>query len=140
MKKILIISSFMLFLSCDKTITTNNSEEDIEFATKFATEFYKELSDVDTLKIYESLDKSIPVKDLSKLLQKNIKDYGALKKVDVKNTKTTNITKNDISDIDYTIEALVTYEKSKNLETLSFKKHNSEDAKITGYLTQEIIE
>ncbi len=140
MKKILIISSFILFLSCDKTTTTNNSDEDIKFATKFATKFYKELSDVDTLKIYKSLDKSILVNDLSKLLKKNIRDYGELKKVDVKNTKTTNITKNDISEIEYTIEALVTYEKSNNIEKLSFKKCNGEDAKVTGYLTQEIIE
>lgn len=35
---------------------------------------------------------------------------------------------------------LVEYEKSKNIETISFTKKNNNTSKIDGYITNEIIE
>jgi hypothetical protein len=141
MRNFLILITSVCILSCNKTTRINNSEEDVKTATELTTKFYKELSDLDTLKIYDYLDESILVKDLSKLINKNIKDYGSLQKVDIKNTKTTNITVNDKNEIDYTVETEVIYEKSKNIETISFKKYNDNDkVKLTYYLTQEVIE
>lgn len=140
MKKILLLISIVILSSCERTVTKNNSEEDIKQATKLATKFYKELSEIDTLKIFDYLDESIPTKDVSKLIQKNIKDYGQINKVDIKNTSTNNVTVNDKNETKYTIETIVIYEKSKNIETLSLTKKNKDKIKITGYLTQEIIE
>lgn len=140
MNKILVLISFIVFSSCERRVITNNSEEDMAIATKVATKFYKELSETDTLRIFTYLDESIPRKDLSKLIQKNIKDYGQINKVDIKKTSTTNVSINDKNEIKYTIETIVIYDKSKNLETLSLTKMDNDKVKITGYLTQEIIE
>ena len=139
MKKYLFIISVFI-LSCERKEVKNNSGEDVKFAKVLATNFYKELSDLDTLKIYNYLDNSIPKNELHKLIEKNNTEYGSIKKVDIKNIITNDIILNNRSEIKYEIHVLVLYDKVKCNETVSFIKRNNESAKLEGYLTQEIIE
>jgi hypothetical protein len=62
-----------------------NDESDTKNAKELVINFYKELSNLDTLKIYNYLDISIPKNGLRKLIVKNNKDYGGITKVDIIN-------------------------------------------------------
>lgn len=140
-KRILyLVTLILFFVSCDKKSTINNSEEDIKRGQELASKFYKELSENDTLKINNYLDKSISSADFGKLVKNNLKNYGVIQKVDIKKTETSNITFNENIEINYILEIYVEYEKSKNIEKISFVKKNDEPIKLDGYLTQEIIE
>jgi hypothetical protein len=131
-----------LFLSiaCERKEVRINDESDSKYAKELATKFYKELSNLDTLKIYNYLDISIPKKNLHKLIVKNNKDFGNITKVDIINVSTNYTNINEVVEVKYDIKSLVIYEKVKCEETISFIKKDKKDVKLEGYLTKEILE
>ena len=58
MKKYLLVLLFLSF-ACERKEVRINDELDSKYAKELATKFYKELSNLDTLKIYNYLDISI---------------------------------------------------------------------------------
>lgn len=139
MKKYLLVLLFLSF-ACERKEVRINDESDSKYAKELATNFYKELSNLDTLKIYNYLDASIPKKDLHKLIVKNNEDYGNITKVDVANVLTNYTNIDDKVEVKYEIKNLVIYEKVKCQETISFIKRNNENVKLEGYHCQEILE
>lgn len=138
MKKYLLVLLF-LSIACERKEIRNNDESDVKFAEVLATKFYKELSNLDTLKIYNYLDVSIPKKILHKLIVKNNEDFGDITKVDITNVSTNYTNVDDKVEIKYEIKNLVVYEKVKCEETISFIKRNKENVKLEGYQYQEIL-
>lgn len=138
--RIIYFSILVLILSCDKKKTEINSDKDVEKARELATNFYKDLSENDTLKIFGYLDKNITSLDFGNFFRKNLKDNGTIQRVDIKKTKTTNVNFNDNIEINYVLEIYVEYEKSKNIEVVTFIKRNEDPIKLDGYQTEEIIE
>ncbi len=139
MKKYLLVLLFLSF-ACERKEVRINDELDSKYAKELATKFYKELSNLDTLKIYNYLDISIPKKNLHKLIVKNNKDFGNITKVDIINISTNYTNINEAVEVKYDIKNLVIYEKVKCEETISFYKKNKENVKLKGYLTKEILE
>jgi hypothetical protein len=139
MKKYLLVLLF-LSIACERKEVRINDESDSKCAKELATKFYKELSNLDTLKIYNYLDISIPKKDLHKLIVKNNKDFGNITKVDIINVSTNYTNINEVVEVKYDIKNLVIYEKVKCEETISFIKKDKKDVKLEGYLTKEILE
>jgi hypothetical protein len=139
MKKYLLVLLF-LSIACERKEVRINDESDSKYAKELATKFYKELSNLDTLKIYNYLDISIPKKDLHKLIVKNNKDFGNITKVDIINVSTNYTNINEAVEVKYDIKNLVIYEKVKCEETISFIKKDKKDVKLEGYLTKEILE
>ena len=66
----------LLFISCERKETRNNSDEDVKEAKQLTAKFYEELRVLDTLKIYQYLDKTVPKKDVGKLFVRNNNEYG----------------------------------------------------------------
>jgi hypothetical protein len=139
MKKYLLVLLF-LSIACERKEIRINDESDSKYAKELATKFYKELSNLDTLKIYNYLDVSIPKETLHKLIVRNNKDFGDITKVDITNISTNYTDINDIVEVKYEIKNLVVYEKVKCEETISFIKRNKENVKLEGYQYQEILE
>ena len=139
MKKYLLVLLFLSF-ACERKEVRINDESDSKYAKELATKFYKELSNLDTLKIYNYLDISISKNGLRKLIVKNNKDYGGITKVDIINISTNYTNINEDVEVKYEIINLVIYEKVKCEETISFFKKNKENVKLEGYLTKEILE
>lgn len=139
MKKYLLVLLFLSF-ACERKEVRINDELDSKYAKELATKFYKELSNLDTLKIYNYLDISIPKKNLHKLIVKNNKDFGNITKVDIINISTNYTNINEAVEVKYDIKNLVIYEKVKCEETISFYKKNKENVKLEGYITKEILQ
>ena len=139
MKKYLLVLLF-LSIACERKEVRINDESDTKYAKELAANFYKELSNLDTLKIYNYLDTSIPKEDVRKLVVKNNKDFGNITKVDIANVSTNYTNINEQIEVKYEVINLVIYEKVKCEETISFVKRNKENVKLEGYLTKEILE
>jgi hypothetical protein len=139
MKKYLLVLLFLSF-ACERKEVRINDESDTKNAKELVINFYKELSNLDTLKIYNYLDISIPKNGLRKLIVKNNKDYGGITKVDIINISTNYTNINEDVEVKYEIINLVIYEKVKCEETISFFKKNKENVKLEGYLNKEILE
>jgi hypothetical protein len=129
----------LLFISCERKETRNNSDEDVKEAKQLTAKFYEELRVLDTLKIYQYLDKTVPKKDVGKLFVRNNNEYGNINNTEIKDISTTTVILNTNSDSKYRIEVVVLYDKMKCIETVSFTKKNNESAKLEGYLTQEVL-
>lgn len=139
MKKYLL-GLFFLSIACQRKEVRINDESDAKYAKDLATKFYKELSDLDTLKIYSYLDVSIPKESFHKLIVKNNNDFGEITKVDITNVSTNYINIDNSIEVSFQVKTLVVYEKVKCQETVSFIKKNKETVKLEGYLFQEILE
>lgn len=131
---------FILFglCSCRTSTNTKNAPEDIKYAENLAQDFYTNLSQNDTVKIYETLDSSINDPGFRKLLKDKERKIGAFYRIDINQIETNDIQTDDEKYKEYTIELTVHYDKVKNIETLGFRKEESKKALLYSYYFKSI--
>lgn len=139
MKKYLFIV-YVTAISCQKTMTTNNSANDVKVAKEITTDFYDDLMKLDTLKIYNYLDAAISEKQFSEEVSRKFKDYGNIKSFEIVTTETKNTVIDNYSQINYRVIVLVSYDKVQCLEKAGFKKTDNNPPKLEGYSFKEVVE
>ena len=138
MKKYLLLV-YLVAISCQQTITTNNSENDVKIAKEITSVLYKDLIKLDTLNIYKYLDSSISKKELSESLNEKFKDFGNIESFEILSTETKSTVIDDYSQTNYRVTALVFYEKSHFIEKISFKKIDNNISKLDGYSYEQVL-
>lgn len=138
MKKYLLLV-YVVAISCQQTITTNNSENDVKIAEEITNNLYKDLTKLDTLKIYDYLDTSISKNELSGLISEKFEDFGNIKSFEILSTETKSTVIDNYSQTIYRLTALVTYDKGQFIEKINFKKIDNNEPKLTGYSYKEVL-
>lgn len=138
MKKYMLLI-YVLAISCEQIVTTNNSESDTAVSKEITKDFYEDLMKLDTLKIYNYLDVSISKKQIYDEVNRKFKDYGNVKSFEVISTETTNTVRDSFSQINYRVSVLVGYEKGQCIEKLGFKKINNDVPRLEGYSFKEVL-
>lgn len=138
MKKYMLLI-YVLAISCEQIVTTNNSESDTAVSKEITKDFYEDLMKLDTLKIYNYLDVSISKKQMYDEVNRKFKDYGNVKSFEVISTETTNTVRDSFSQINYRVSVLVGYEKGQCIEKLGFKKINNDVPRLEGYSFKEVL-
>lgn len=118
MKKIAFTLLLLLVLvSCQKKEIVKNSSKDVAFAKNIAKEFYADLSNNDTVKIYSYLDEGMNKKEFKALLKNRNEKLGEFNRIDINRAETERINVEGLSEIEYKIEIVVYYKQVKCLET-----------------------
>ena len=138
MKKYMLLI-YVLAISCEQIVTTNNSESDTAVSKEITKDLYEDLMKLDTLKIYNYLDVSISKKQMYDEVNRKFKDYGNVKSFEVISTETTNTVRDSFSQINYRVSVLVGYEKGQCIENLGFKKINNDVPRLEGYSFKEVL-
>lgn len=139
MKKIAFTLLLLLVLvSCQKKEIVKNSSKDVAFAKNLAKEFYADLSNNDTIKIYSYLDEGMNKKEFKALLKNRNEKLGEFNRIDINRAETERINIEGLSEIEYKIEIVVYYKQVKCLETLGFKINNSKRALLFSYYLNPI--
>jgi hypothetical protein len=134
----LIFISIILFLilSCDRRENFINAPEDVAFAKKIATDFYKDLDKLDTIKIATYLSSEINKSEFNKGIYSLIDKGGQRVNVDVNKIETKIEVINNEKYSTYNIEVTAKYEKLTAIETLSFFKETTIPIKLVSYSSE----
>ena len=138
MKKYLLLV-YVVAISCQQTITTNNSENDVKIAKEITNNLYKDLTKLDTLKIYDYLDTSISKNELSGLISEKFEDFGNIKSFELLSSETKSTVIDNYSQTIYRVTALVTYDQGQFIEKINFKKIDNNEPKLAGYSYKEVL-
>ena len=135
--KLIFISNLLfLILSCDRRENFINAPEDVAFAKKIATDFYKDLDKLDTTKIATYLSSEINKSEFNKGIYSLIEKRGQFLNVDVNRVETKTEVVNNKKHSTYNLEIIVKYEKLTAIEILSFSKEENSSVKLDGYSSE----
>ncbi|MFD2892059.1 hypothetical protein ACFS5J_08560 [Flavobacterium chuncheonense] len=136
MKKVYLL--FLIAVSCTQIVSKQNDGNDIKVANKYVNEFYNQIIENDSIALYNSLDKSISVDEFRDFLESKKDSFGNIVKVEILNTKTFRVTKNNETNLNFSVELEVMYEGVTCNELVVFTGENDESLFLDKYLVNEI--
>lgn len=132
-----LIFTIIFVTSCTNREAIKNAPADINKAKNLASEFYENLSMMDTVKINNRLTKDLNIDEFNKTIKDKINVSGSINNADVINVETMdeNINGKYVKTI-YDLQVIVKYDNHTNIETLGFEKDSTGNISIYSYYSK----